>query len=194
MQDMAFEDNLKDIPWNFMVGDDGFVYEGRGFRFQGELSSNNSTSSFDETGIVVAFIGTFTEDSPSQEQVDTFTVFLEQSVSRDLVVTDFVLIVEDQLVVRKNPAQGLYDCFQNFNNFYNRKNRECYFKGAKLFFLTFLVQEVVRREDWGAHEPQNQSLVEKFGQPVNIVLVTAVSAKLLCFNSVSFALTGFGFL
>jgi hypothetical protein len=59
---------LKDIPFNFMIGDDGFVYEGRGFRFQGEIANNNATSSFNDIGIFVAFIGTFSNrEDPSQQ-------------------------------------------------------------------------------------------------------------------------------
>lgn len=32
--------HLKDIPWNFLIGNDGNVYEGRGFNFEGEHTQN----------------------------------------------------------------------------------------------------------------------------------------------------------
>jgi hypothetical protein len=60
---------LDDIPYNFMIGDDGFVYEGRGFRYQGEVPGNNSASSFGDVGMFVAFIGNFTVNQPNSRQI-----------------------------------------------------------------------------------------------------------------------------
>jgi hypothetical protein len=101
---------LKDIPFNFLIGDDGFVYEGRGFRFQGEIASNDSTSSFDDIGIFVAFIGTFSNQQPSEGQVTTFNRFLELSTNRDVLMRNYTLLLQDQLSLEyplKAFAEGL---------------------------------------------------------------------------------------
>lgn len=102
-------DHLKDIPWNFLIGDDGFVYEGRGYYFQGEIPSNKSlTNSFDDVGLIIAFIGTFTIVQPSLKQIGTFNAFLENSVRRDFLEEDYVLLLQDELVITELPsANGL---------------------------------------------------------------------------------------
>lgn len=117
----TFHSDLLDIPWNFLVGDDGNVYEGRGFRFQGELLGNESASSFNDIGIIIAFIGTFIERQPSQRQAETFNAFLESSVRRDLVKKDFKLFVEDSLVKSEESMVGLRKFLKDFEEFYLRK-------------------------------------------------------------------------
>lgn len=123
MQEVAFADKLVDIPWNFLVGGDGFVYEGRGYKYQGELLPKNSTSSYDSVGLIVAFIGTFTDQYPTPDQIETFKFFLENSVSRDLLLENYVLIIEDQLNTKENPAVELLESLkEKFDEFHPRMN------------------------------------------------------------------------
>lgn len=114
-------DQLRDIPWNFLIGDDGLVYEGRGFRFQGEILSENShISSFDDVGILIAFIGNFSIRTLSSQQVYALDTFLEYASRRDVLIDNFKLLLQDQLVETSVPADGLLDFLHSRQEF-----REC---------------------------------------------------------------------
>jgi peptidoglycan recognition protein LD len=89
MQIQAFTNGLKDIPYNFLIGDDGNTYEGRGFHFEGEIFKNNYTI---ETGLIIAFIGTFDDHPPSLHQVATFNAFLDNSVSQGVLVNNYTMV------------------------------------------------------------------------------------------------------
>lgn len=123
---------MKEIPYNFMVGDDGIIYEGRGFRFQGEIPANetDSATSFNEAGLIFAFIGTFnTTDAyseraiiqaksnstnmPSDLQIRMFNEFVSQSVRRGMIIRNFKILLQDQLVSSSNVSVGLLRAFEN---------------------------------------------------------------------------------
>lgn len=118
---LKYYDDLGDIPYNFLVGDDGFVYEGRGFRHQGVIPDSQSAS-FGETGLIVAFIGTFFDRPPSRRQLDTFDTFLEQQVGRAMIDRNYKLFSEDQLTFTKPAAEGLNDAFKTRDDFYECKS------------------------------------------------------------------------
>lgn len=109
--------NLKDIPYNFLVGADGFVYEGRGFRFQGDLPENNLASSFEKIGIIVAFIGTFNDRQPNQRQIATFNDFLENSSRRDYLKSNYKILSQDQLIMTEPMAAGLHEALKTMERF-----------------------------------------------------------------------------
>lgn len=105
LQQLAFADGLADIPYNFVIGNDSFTYEGRGFKYQGEIPGNSS-SKFEDIGLIVAFIGTFDDDQPSQNQLDTFERFLESAVKLNIVAKEFVILMEDEIVFKKKKSKG----------------------------------------------------------------------------------------
>lgn len=84
---------LKDIPWNFLIGDDGNIYEGRGFQYQGGCQTNfiPTSDSFDDVGLLIAFIGDYSVNTPSLRQIEAFTAFLSSSVNRDLLHKNYVI-------------------------------------------------------------------------------------------------------
>lgn len=112
---------LADIPFNFMIGDDGFVYEGRGFRFRGEVPRNVTTSDFGDVGIFVAFIGTFTENQPSARQISTFNSFLELSIRRDVLSQDYRILLQDQLNFNGSASRGLESFLEGQKEFTPRE-------------------------------------------------------------------------
>ena len=88
---------LSDIPFNFLIGDDDNVYEGRGFDFQGEIMINGKENYFEESGIIVAFIGSFKNQQPSTKQVKTFDSFLNRF--EDINITrDYTLLSQNQII------------------------------------------------------------------------------------------------
>lgn len=98
------------------------VYEGRGFRYQGEIPSENSkTSSFDDIGILVAFIGNFSIRPLSSRQILSFSTFLDTSLQRDTLMNNFTLLLQDQLIEASAPTQGILEFLLTRPEYHNRE-------------------------------------------------------------------------
>lgn len=118
---------LSDIPWNFVIGDDDNIYEGRGFQYTGEVAVQG-TSTFDKEGVFIAFMGTFTNRDPSYEQISTFNAFLDNSVRRDMLRSNFTLFFEDQLTLAYPHAVGVLNVVEQRPEF----------RGSKKMLIIFL--------------------------------------------------------
>lgn len=106
-----------------MIGEDGNVYEGRGFELQGQASRNGSViSTFDDVGMYVAFVGTFNDNPPSLELVMTFQAFLDHSIRRDFIIQNYTLLLEDQLLQTEPFANGLFEALNDTAKFYQSEN------------------------------------------------------------------------
>lgn len=121
MQDFYMKKlSLKDIPFNFLIGGDGSVYEGRGFFNQGEMVRSDNINSFDASGLIFAFIGNFSDVRPDELQMNTFERFLIQSKGRDLISENFILLSQEQ-ITSAHASDGLKDAIRELPGFYNRK-------------------------------------------------------------------------
>lgn len=107
------EQLLLDIPFNFLVGDDGNIYEGRGFYFQGEIPRNDGVNEFVNRGLIIAFIGDFTERQPSENQSRTFFGFLNSCAERDMIDENYVLSLDENL-----SASGLNETLRQSPHFH----------------------------------------------------------------------------
>lgn len=125
---------LNDIPYNFFIGGDGSVIEGRGFRFEGEHTANMDGSSFNDIGICVAFIGTFNETQPFDKQIEGFRNFTTQYVNDGVIAEDHKIFFQDQLAKPKVPANALFEVVQTFDNFYSSKLAKT-FKNNHVHFM-----------------------------------------------------------
>lgn len=116
---------LVDIPYNFLVAN-GFVFEGRGFSYQGEISYNRTVSNYNDIGIVIAFIGTFNKSSllnVSEIIKKTFLPFVKVAESFGLISPDFLLLSQDQLAKGDVPADELHEAMSEIfaNHSYDRE-------------------------------------------------------------------------
>ena len=109
---------LSDIPYNFLIGDDGNYYEGRGFNFQGEIVMRNNLTDSDESAIIVAFIGNFTSQQPSEGQVKTFLSFLNH-FQGDTIVGNYTLLSQDQIIGESSDMFG--EVFTGNQNYHKSK-------------------------------------------------------------------------
>lgn len=110
---------MKDIPYNFLIGDDGNVYEGRGFRFEGQHTENVNGSTFNDIGICVAFIGTYKIKQPSAAQVEAFENFLDYYKNEGIVNDDCKLFFQDQLSEPIIAADALLQTLKTWQNFHS---------------------------------------------------------------------------
>lgn len=111
--------HLNDIPYNFLIGGDGSVIEGRGFQYEGEHTSNSNGSSFDDIGICIAFIGTFSNESLSEAQTESFRKFVLYFISEGLISANYRIFLRDQLAKPKESANALLEFLRNLPQFHS---------------------------------------------------------------------------
>lgn len=118
-----------------MIGDDNLIYEIRGFNFQGEVSRNTSASNFNDIGIFVAFIGTFTNIRPSERQVRSFNWFLENSVQREVLIRNYTILSQEQLGMTESLANGIIEALNGTAEFYSCKFIKIFLRNCLLIFF-----------------------------------------------------------
>ncbi|KAM7399565.1 hypothetical protein PAMP_018830 [Pampus punctatissimus] len=97
------ERGFDDIGYNFLVGGDGTVYEGRGWGVVGAHSKGNNHDS-----VGIAFMGNFNYDTPSREAISSVKRLLQSGVSQGFLRPHFVLFGHRDLGNTECPGQKLY--------------------------------------------------------------------------------------
>lgn len=92
-----------DIGYNFLIGDNGFVYEGRGWRKQGAHAPNYNTKS-----IGISFIGTFTNKLPTVAALNAAKSLISCGVSKNEIHKLYSLIGHRQAVSTECPGNKLF--------------------------------------------------------------------------------------
>ncbi|KAG5676720.1 hypothetical protein PVAND_006532 [Polypedilum vanderplanki] len=142
--------HLDDIPYNYLIGGDGKVYEGRGFEFEGQHTANLHGTEFNSIGICIAFIGNYNVTSPNENQLNVLREFINHFISKELS-EDYIIIKQDDLIYKSTKANALNEAIVNFENYY-------------------ALQTVYRREEWGALEPSGK--LEKFNKIMDLTLLS----------------------
>lgn len=65
-----------DIGYNYLVGGDGNVYEGRAWQKEGQYADRYDNGTLD-----IAFIGTFTDSPPSDDQMTAYWRLIDVGVT-----------------------------------------------------------------------------------------------------------------
>lgn len=105
-------ENYGDIGYNFLIGGDGNVYEGRGWLKVGAfLRGQNSKSEG------IAFIGDYRHITPSKIQMDALDALLANGTKSGHLIPDFRLHGACQLQATESPGKLLYAVLKNHHNF-----------------------------------------------------------------------------
>lgn len=91
-----------DILYNFLVGGDGNIYEGQGWKFGG-----NHTTGYNNTSIGIAFLGSFTDQEPSMNQVDAAKKLVDYSFEMNKVAKDYKLVGQNQVKETSSPGSSI---------------------------------------------------------------------------------------
>ncbi|XP_055701349.1 peptidoglycan-recognition protein SA-like isoform X2 [Phlebotomus papatasi] len=92
-----------DIGYNFLVGGDGSAYEGRGWDKVGA-----HTKGFNVDSICIAFIGTFTKNTPPERQLLAAQKVIQWGVDLGKLSKDYRLFGHRQLIPTESPGAALY--------------------------------------------------------------------------------------
>ncbi|KAF7268581.1 hypothetical protein GWI33_018330 [Rhynchophorus ferrugineus] len=91
--------SFHDIGYNFLVGGDGAIYEGRGWTTEGGY-----VDEYDRPSISIAFIGTFTHAKPPELQVLICQRLIELGLKLGYINKDYKLIVSKRLTENSRTA------------------------------------------------------------------------------------------
>lgn len=107
-------ENFDDIGYNFMIGGDGAVYEGRGWDSQGA-----HTKGYNRGSLGIAFIGTFTKYAPPARQLNVAKLLLEEGVRLKKLTPDYKLYGHRQFYGTESPGEKLYQILTTWKHWAN---------------------------------------------------------------------------
>lgn len=101
IQDAAVaEMGLPDIPNNFYLGGDGFIYVGRGWDIANAYANQT---------LAVSFMGDYIRFEPNEKQFSALEHLLAHAVAKDYLTKDYKLVAHNQTKNTKSPGPFIYD-------------------------------------------------------------------------------------
>lgn len=97
------------IPYNFLIGGDGKIYEGRGWGKMGAVAKG-----FNCNSLSIAFIGNFEKDNISQDMIDAFNVLIAEGLRLAELSNDFKLFGHNQVSQTLSPGLHIREVIQNW--------------------------------------------------------------------------------
>ncbi|XP_039963102.1 peptidoglycan-recognition protein SA-like [Bactrocera tryoni] len=92
-----------DIGYNFLIGGDGLIYEGRGWYNQGV-----HTLGYNKDSICIAFIGTFNVAVPTENDLKAAQLLIDEGVRLGVLTENYRLYGARQLSATESPGKALY--------------------------------------------------------------------------------------
>ncbi|XP_070141419.1 peptidoglycan-recognition protein SD isoform X7 [Drosophila kikkawai] len=102
------------VGYNFMVGGDGRVYEGRGWDNLGA-----HTKGYNHHSIGISFLGTYTKEKPMERQLKACQLLIEEGVRLKKVDPNYKLYGHRQLSATESPGEMLYKIIQTWPHWSN---------------------------------------------------------------------------
>ncbi|RVE48821.1 hypothetical protein evm_006595 [Chilo suppressalis] len=110
--------------YNFVIGNDGRVYEGRGWNKEGA-----HTVGFNRCAVGIGFMGDYREELPvhtkvTPEQLRNAHMLFEEGVKKGHMIPDYHIIAARDVRPTQSPGSNLYKALQQFEHFNNGKQYE----------------------------------------------------------------------
>ncbi|XP_036334551.1 peptidoglycan-recognition protein SC2 [Rhagoletis pomonella] len=100
-----------DIGYNFLIGGDGQVYEGRGWNTVGAHATNWNSKS-----IGISFMGNYNNVQPTAAQISAAKNLLADAVSRGQLKAGYILYGHRQVGTTECPGTNLYAQIKTWSN------------------------------------------------------------------------------
>ncbi|XP_075396861.1 peptidoglycan recognition protein 3 [Tenrec ecaudatus] len=101
-----------DIGYHFLVGQDGGVYEGVGWRTLG-----SHTYGYNDIALGVAFMGNFVEKPPNNAALDAAQDLIQCAVLKGYLVPDYLLVGHSDVANLLSPGRALYNIIKTWPHF-----------------------------------------------------------------------------
>ncbi|XP_012668459.1 peptidoglycan recognition protein 4 [Otolemur garnettii] len=103
---------LCDIGYNFLVGQDGLLYEGVGWNTQG-----SRTPGYNDIALGIAFMGTFTGSPPNAAALEAAQALIQCAVVKGYLAPDYLLVGHSDVTSTLSPGQALYNIISTWPHF-----------------------------------------------------------------------------
>lgn len=108
---------MDDLDWsqvgyNFLVGGDGRVYEGRGWDYVGA-----HTFKYNRISICIAFIGNFDRNMPTQAQLRAGQLLMAEGVRLEKLSPNYQIYGHRQLIATQSPGDNLFNIIKTWPHF-----------------------------------------------------------------------------
>ncbi|KAL7021204.1 hypothetical protein ACKWTF_011800 [Chironomus riparius] len=100
---------FSDIGYNFLIGGDGNVYEGRSWYKQGA-----HTAGYNRGSIGIAFIGNFNFKIPNEEQIAAGFALIAKGKTLKIFTNDFTIFGASQLRNTQSPGDALMNLIKTW--------------------------------------------------------------------------------
>lgn len=101
IQAYDLKNNLCDITYNFVIGGDGNIYEGRGWGKNGD-----HTYGFNCDSVGIAFLGNYNLQRLTRKMISAFKLLLEEGLKIGEIAEDYKLFGQSQ--VRDSESPGVH--------------------------------------------------------------------------------------
>ncbi|XP_017018252.1 peptidoglycan-recognition protein LE [Drosophila kikkawai] len=108
-----------DIAYNFLIGCDGNIYEGRGWHTVGA-----HTLGYNKLSLGISFIGCFMRELPTADALNMCRNLLARGVQEGHIASDYRLVCHCQCNSTESPGKRLYEEIQKWPHFYNIEKEE----------------------------------------------------------------------
>ncbi|XP_046803063.1 uncharacterized protein LOC111675638 [Lucilia cuprina] len=102
-----------DIGYNFLIGCDGNIYEGRGWNVVGV-----HTYGYNRRSLGIGFIGTFSRSLPPEKAIEACKNLLKRGIEEGHLKKDYKLLGHRQCIATVSPGRLLYEEITKWENFY----------------------------------------------------------------------------
>jgi peptidoglycan recognition protein LC len=103
-----------DIGYNWLVGGDGSVYEGRGWDKQGA-----HTKGYNSGSVGIAYIGTFNKIVPNERQLQAGFLLMKEGVKLKKLTEDYKIYAHRQLLASESPGAAFFETIKTWPQWRN---------------------------------------------------------------------------
>ncbi|KAG8226176.1 hypothetical protein J437_LFUL012351 [Ladona fulva] len=100
-----------DISYNFLIGGEGRIYEGRGWDTVGGHSKG-----YDSVSLGLSLIGIFCEQTPPEIQISAAQELIQEGVRLGKISPDYKLVGHRQISPTESPGEMLYQELQKWDH------------------------------------------------------------------------------
>lgn len=122
IQEWQFENNFFDIMYNYLVGGNGYIYEGRGWN---EFSAG--IKRMECSALFVGFIGTFVVDRPPVKQINALKLLLDEGVQSGKLDENYKMFLQKQITITESPGEALIEILIDWPHWspFNKEDYVC---------------------------------------------------------------------
>lgn len=109
--------DFNDIYCNFLIGGEGLIFEGRGWKVRGEHTVGATRSHND--AVCIAFIGNFQNQAPKQSQIDAMWKLINHGIDEQMLDPDYVINAQRDFYSGQSPGDAFYNVVKTWPRFRN---------------------------------------------------------------------------